>query len=170
VIQGDGINFEVVEKIFAAVHKEKFSAASVTFGMGGGLLQRVDRDTMSFATKLSHVEDPDGTKRDVMKRPKTDSGKISFPGVLSVRRNEQGIPTVYPAANSDTRQAHLPKGELLEVVYDHGPVRGHTWPTFAEIRKRVQDEWTRLPCVHDPVSVELRAKVQTWLTQHHIPQ
>lgn len=167
VIQGDGINFEMVAAILAAVHKEKFSAASVTFGMGGGLLQKVDRDTMSFATKLSHIEEPSGAKRDVMKRPKTDSGKISFPGVLSVRR-VNGIPTVFPAASADT--AVHAAGELLEVVYDHGPVKGRVWPTFAELRQRVKEQWTHLPRVHDPVSAELHAKVKHWLTEHHIPQ
>lgn len=34
---------------------------SVAFGMGGGLLQRVNRDTLSLATKLSHIVYADGT-------------------------------------------------------------------------------------------------------------
>jgi nicotinic acid phosphoribosyltransferase len=59
-----------------------YSVQNVVFGMGGGLLQRVDRDTMSFATKLSYIARPDGTSMDVMKKPKTDSGKISLPGKL----------------------------------------------------------------------------------------
>jgi hypothetical protein len=33
----------------------------VAFGMGGGLLQRVNRDTLSLATKLSHIVYQDGT-------------------------------------------------------------------------------------------------------------
>jgi hypothetical protein len=37
------------------VVKAGFSLQSVAFGMGGGLLQKVNRDTMSFATKLSHI-------------------------------------------------------------------------------------------------------------------
>lgn len=64
--------------------------------MGGGLLQRVHRDTMSFATKLCHIKYADGTEREVMKCPKTDTGKLSFPGRLAVRE-EGGVPTVYPA-------------------------------------------------------------------------
>ncbi len=39
---------------------------------------------MSFATKLSHIEYADGTARDIMKAPKTDSSKFSLPGVLEV--------------------------------------------------------------------------------------
>lgn len=34
---------------------------SVAFGMGGGLLQRLNRDTLSLATKLSHIVYADGT-------------------------------------------------------------------------------------------------------------
>ena len=48
--------------------------------MGGGLLQKVNRDTMSFATKLSHVVYADGTEADIMKSPTGDTSKISFPG------------------------------------------------------------------------------------------
>jgi len=59
--------------------------------MGGGLLQKLNRDTLSFATKLCHIVYEDGTTRDVMKHPKTDSDKISLPGVLDVVRNEQGV-------------------------------------------------------------------------------
>lgn len=50
--------------------------------MGGGLLQKLNRDTMSFATKLSHVVYADGTPGDIMKNPAGDSAKISFPGEL----------------------------------------------------------------------------------------
>ncbi len=53
---------------------------AVAFGMGGGLLQKVNRDTLSFATKLSHIVYADGTPADIMKAPVGDSAKISFPG------------------------------------------------------------------------------------------
>ena len=53
------------------------------FWDGGGLLQKVNRDTMSFATKLSHVTYADGTEADIMKSPTGDTGKVSFPGAIS---------------------------------------------------------------------------------------
>ena len=34
---------------------------AVAFGMGGGLLQKVNRDTCSLATKLAHIVYADGT-------------------------------------------------------------------------------------------------------------
>jgi nicotinic acid phosphoribosyltransferase len=55
VIQGDGISACTIDEILQAVHAAGFSAQSVAFGMGGGLLQKVNRDTMAFAVKLCHV-------------------------------------------------------------------------------------------------------------------
>jgi nicotinamide phosphoribosyltransferase len=80
VIQGDGINITTLKAILDAVLAEGYSAQSVAFGMGGGLLQKVNRDTCSFATKLSHIVYGDGRAEDVMKQPQTDAGKFSLPG------------------------------------------------------------------------------------------
>ena len=82
VIQGDGINIDGLRKILEATMAAGYSAENVAFGMGGGLLQKVNRDTMSFATKLSTITLPDGTERIVMKAPKTDVNKTSLPGKL----------------------------------------------------------------------------------------
>eukprot|EP00461_Guttulinopsis_vulgaris_P002187 UN02188 len=109
VIQGDGININTLQDISNAVLAKGYSAQNVTYGMGGGLLQKVNRDTMSFATKLSlivnHIEtqtqnDVEQAKqeligyeledyliRPIMKLPATDSGKISLPGKLRVVRD-----------------------------------------------------------------------------------
>ena len=64
VLQGDGIEYKTVKKILKAVLDNKYSAQNIAFGMGGGLLQKVNRDTMSFATKLSLVDD-----RPILKAP-----------------------------------------------------------------------------------------------------
>lgn len=83
VIQGDGISVNTIGAILDAVLAAGYSAENVAFGMGGGLLQKVNRDTMSFATKLSHVVYADGRERDVMKQPQTDLSKYSLPGILN---------------------------------------------------------------------------------------
>eukprot|EP01088_Endostelium_zonatum_P013292 TRINITY_DN2775_c0_g1_i1.p1 TRINITY_DN2775_c0_g1~~TRINITY_DN2775_c0_g1_i1.p1 ORF type:complete len:530 (-),score=120.59 TRINITY_DN2775_c0_g1_i1:68-1606(-) len=159
VIQGDGIDYRDVNRILSAVLAKGYSAESVTFGMGGGLLQKVNRDTMSFATKLSYIEFSEtGEKRDIMKFPKTDNEKSSFPGVLKVVRNKEGIPMIYPAESTV-------EGEnMLRVVYDKRPVGGEIWKdSFDEIRKRVEKEWNNLPAKYDPVSEELKGKVKSWI-------
>ncbi|ORX90887.1 hypothetical protein K493DRAFT_409623 [Basidiobolus meristosporus CBS 931.73] len=124
VIQGDGLSYELIKKILVEVEKSGFSAQSVAFGMGGGLLQKVNRDTMSFATKLCHIVYADGTERDVMKVPKTDGSKTSLPGELEVRLNDEKIPMVYPI--NEGPKAHP---NALQVVYDNGPI--HPSPSEA---------------------------------------
>ena len=63
VIQGDGIGHKAVAEILAKATEERYSAQNIAFGMGAGLLQNVNRDTMSFATKLCHIVYQDGTPR-----------------------------------------------------------------------------------------------------------
>jgi nicotinic acid phosphoribosyltransferase len=94
-IQGDGINFHTVKAILEATLNLGFSAQNVAFGMGGELLQKVDRDTMQFAAKLNYIIYKDGVHRNVIKRPKTDGGKFSLPGILQVRR-ENDLLWVHP--------------------------------------------------------------------------
>lgn len=186
VIQGDGVSHKTLGQVLDAVLGAGYSAQNCAFGMGGGLLQKLNRDTMSFATKLSHIVYMDGTKRDVMKHPKMDSNKISLPGVLDVVRNADGIPLVYPRGEDGIPR----KGNLLHVVYDHGriplnetrttlpafastshatngvlsqPDSLHAWPVFSEIKERVKTEWESLPKVFDPISQELRDKIKVVL-------
>jgi len=53
VLQGDGITHLTIEPILAAMKAEGWSADNIVFGMGGGLLQKVDRDTQSMVLKCS---------------------------------------------------------------------------------------------------------------------
>lgn len=63
VIQGDAITISSLERILKTVKEAGYSAQNVAYGMGGGLLQKLNRDTMSFATKLSHLTYSDGETR-----------------------------------------------------------------------------------------------------------
>lgn len=82
VIQGDGVNFQEIKRVLDGVTSAGFSAENVAFGMGGGLLQKLNRDTMSFATKLNSITYASGEQRDIMKTPRNDNSKISLPGKL----------------------------------------------------------------------------------------
>lgn len=154
VIQADGIDIEMMKKIAGSMEAAGFSAENVAYGMGGGLLQKVNRDTMSFATKLNHIVYSDGTPADIMKQPQTDSGKFSHPGALAVKR-VNGIPTVFPKDSGEVK----PEENLLKVVYDHGPVEGLQWADFDTVRNRVRDEWSALPKTSDNVSASLKKKI-----------
>lgn len=90
VIQGDGIGPDEVEGILKALELLNISASNITFGMGGGLLQKVNRDTLKFAMKACEIHLDDGTSRDVYKDPITDQGKASKRGEPLVYYNEEG--------------------------------------------------------------------------------
>lgn len=155
VIQGDGIDIGIVQDILDAVLGEGYSAENVAFGMGGGLLQKLNRDTMSFATKLSHITYQDGTKRDLMKTPATDSGKFSLPGELQVNYCN-GAPTVYPVP-AKWEEGRLEDNQL-RTVYDKRPI-GYIWDDFDTVRARVESQWKALPKFHDPISGQLKEKI-----------
>lgn len=93
VIQGDGVDIHSIGVILESIKQAGFSSENVAFGMGGGLLQKVDRDTLSFAMKASAVR-VNGEWRDVYKQPVTDMGKASKRGRLAVVRTDAGIETV----------------------------------------------------------------------------
>jgi len=128
--------------------------------MGGGLLQKVNRDSMSFATKLSWIEYSNGEQRDVMKLPKTDAGKTSLPGLLRVKRDSKtGLEVVLSRSPSDNEYT---QDDLLIPVYDHKPL-ANIWVNFDTIRKRIVDQWDHSPKTYDPVSHELKDKISVWV-------
>lgn len=125
VIQGDGINFDSLRAICENMLADKWSLDNLAFGMGGGLLQQLDRDTLKFAMKCSSIT-VRGEERDVFKDPVTDPGKRSKRGRLALVRD--GMPyTTMPAAGNGWRD------ELVQ-VYRNGELT-REW-TFDEVRER----------------------------------
>lgn len=129
VIQGDGINFDSLRSICENMLADKWSLDNLAFGMGGGLLQQLDRDTLKFAMKCSSIT-VRGEERDVFKDPVTDPGKRSKRGRLALVRD--GCPyTTMPAAGNGWRD------ELVQ-VYRNGEVT-REW-TFDEVRERAASD------------------------------
>ena len=93
IIQGDGVNQESVNKILQRLKSEGMSATNIAFGIGGSLLQKVNRDTMKFAYKCSAIV-VDGELREVYKQPVTDAQKISKRGRLDLIGTPSGFETV----------------------------------------------------------------------------
>ena len=137
VIQGDGIDIGVIQDILKAALAEGFSAQNIAFGMGGGLLQKVNRDSLSMAVKLNYIQYADGTSCNVMKCPSGDPLKASLPGELGVKI-VNGIPTVFPA------NLVSPEENLLHVLYDKKPVKAEKC-SFDDIRVHLEQSWTALP-------------------------
>ncbi|TFF37139.1 nicotinate phosphoribosyltransferase [Mucilaginibacter psychrotolerans] len=68
VIQGDGVNYEAIKVIYQQLKANYISAENLVLGMGGALLQKVDRDTQKFALKCSSAV-VGGKQIDVEKHP-----------------------------------------------------------------------------------------------------
>ena len=130
VIQGDGIDFAMLGHILSAVKDAGWSADIIAFGSGGGLLQKLNRDTQRFAFKCSSVVVGD-EERDVFKRPVTDGGKKSKAGRLKLIRAADGhLQTV--------RENEEPtSSSLLQTVFENGRVIRQD--SFAEIRSRAAE-------------------------------
>lgn len=82
-IQGDGMDAKSIPLLLANAYERGISVDNFAMGMGGGLLQKVDRDTMKWAMKANAIE-VNGVWRDVFKDPITDQGKRSKRGRQAV--------------------------------------------------------------------------------------
>lgn len=123
VIQGDGINLDSIDMILKVTLGHGFSARNVAFGMGGGLLQQVNRDTLNFAMKCSAVK-INGVWHDVYKEPTASAMKKSKRGKLSLIDFNGTYETIKGPSD----------GDILETVFSNGAIK--RIQTFSDIRKR----------------------------------
>ena len=79
IIYGDGLDVAMIKLILETLEKSKWAASNLVFGMGGGLLQKVNRDTQRNAFKCSANETMDGEWHDIFKDP-IDGSKKSKAG------------------------------------------------------------------------------------------
>lgn len=120
VIQGDGVNLTTIRDILSNLAIRKFSADNIAFGMGGALLQIVNRDTFKFAMKCSAIK-RDGKWVKVSKNPVTDSGKSSKAGLLSLYYDTRE--NVYMSLSKDYEMDILVGlKEVLVPVFDTGKI------------------------------------------------
>lgn len=126
VIQGDGVNEQSLVEILETVEKQGFSITNVAFGMGGALLQKLNRDTQKFAVKCSQVV-VNGEEISVYKDPVTDPGKRSKRGRLDLIKTEGTYQTV--AETEETRTL-----SKLATVYENGSLTKEY--SFDEVRNQ----------------------------------
>ena len=93
LIQGDGVSATSIEAILYEMKKRGLSAENVAFGMGGELLQKVNRDTQRFAMKTSAIC-INGEWKEVYKDPITDRVKRSKKGRLALIKQDGQFKTV----------------------------------------------------------------------------
>ncbi|NOT75068.1 MAG: nicotinate phosphoribosyltransferase [Cyclobacteriaceae bacterium] len=136
VIQGDGIDHDSIQSIYEALKRNGISAENLLLGMGGALLQKVNRDTQKFALKCSYAE-VGGQKIDVRKSPMEinengemiQSFKASKAGRLKLIQTQEGLKTI---AESN------PGEDVMKTVFENGELK-KTY-TFEQIRDRVNTE------------------------------
>jgi nicotinamide phosphoribosyltransferase len=112
------------------MENEGWSGDNIAFGMGGKLLQGLDRDTQKCAFKASSVV-VDAIPREVWKDPVTDPGKKSKKGRLALVKGLGGeIRTVERVSGA------MPE-DMLKTVFWDGELR-EDW-TWEEVRDRAAE-------------------------------
>jgi nicotinamide phosphoribosyltransferase len=132
VIQGDGVNYNAIVEIYEALKANGISAENLVLGMGGALLQKVDRDTQKFALKCSYAT-VNGKDVNVEKSPTemdkdgniTGSFKKSKGGKLKLVKINGAYQTVKQAEHTE-----IPD-ELVTVFENGGIIK--QW-TFEEVK------------------------------------
>ncbi len=137
VIQGDGVNLVSIRHILQSMEEAQWSADNIAFGMGGKLLQGVDRDTQNFAIKCC-LAIVDGVVREVEKSPleinekgeRVQSFKKSKKGYLGLVKNSDGT---FTTVESSTPYI---ENDMLEITFYNGESFNET--TFEEVRERAK--------------------------------
>jgi nicotinamide phosphoribosyltransferase len=132
VIQGDGVNYDAIKIMLAALMDNGISAENLVLGMGGALLQKLDRDTQQFAIKCSYAE-VNGKAVNVQKNPAemdekgniTASFKKSKAGKLKLVKENATYHTVLQNDYPDLE-------DELVTVFENGEITKQ-W-TFEQVR------------------------------------
>ena len=135
LIQGDGINEHTVRCILGSFQAYGYSADNIAFGMGGALLQQVDRDTQKFAMKCSSAE-INGEWVDVQKDPITDSGKKSKAGRVTLWKGGGEWVSAVDQPKGWFDKGFGPFEEMLEGVYRDGKLVKEI--TFDQVRQNAR--------------------------------
>ncbi|MEN3746428.1 nicotinate phosphoribosyltransferase [Sphingomonas sp. HF-S3] len=129
LIQGDGMNIDSIARLVDRVIESGFAIDNIAFGMGGGLLQLVNRDTLRFAMKANAMQDDADVWHDVSKTPATDPTKGSKAGRQAVI--EQGGRLVARRLDEVA-----PGASLLQPVWRTGELLSTC--TLDEVRARAE--------------------------------
>jgi nicotinamide phosphoribosyltransferase len=132
IIYGDGLDNDKIVRILERCVELGWDTGNLVFGMGGGLLQKVNRDTVRFAWKCCFYQTADGKCIDVYKDPVdgkgTNDSKASLAGRQKVIIDDGGV--LRAVREDDPTYADYE--DQLKTVYANGQVVKKY--TFDEIR------------------------------------
>jgi len=138
LIQGDGIDINTMGAILDyLVIKKGWSLDNFAFGSGGGLLQKVNRDTIKAAIKASYIE-INGVGMDIFKDPITAGGsKKSKKGKLSLLKDSNGYRTVnHHDIEVDPTLASIPNA--MKLIFKNGQLFNEI--SYAEILENIKND------------------------------
>jgi nicotinamide phosphoribosyltransferase len=116
VVQGDGVRRDSLPKVFIELERRGLAADNAVFGMGGGLLQHCNRDTMEFGMKANAAK-VNGQWRDTAKSPTGDKMKVSKAGRLALQYVDGDYKTVRRDSIPEEENQLIPifrNGQLLK--------------------------------------------------------
>jgi nicotinamide phosphoribosyltransferase len=139
VIQGDGVNYDAIKDMYQALKNEGISAENLVLGMGGALLQKLDRDTQQYAIKCSYAV-LDGKNVNVQKSPTemdkdgniTESFKKSKGGRLKLIKTPTGYETIQEGERPELK-------DQLVTIFENGELVKE-W-TFEEVKENAKVEF-----------------------------
>ena len=128
-IYGDGLNETEIDEIYKVLVENGYDVSSVVCGMGGGLLQKINRDTCRFAYKSSAQKRGDEWF-DVLKNPldKTKTSKRGRFALIKEGGEFQTIPLEYLGNRKNLLVPTFRNGEIIERI------------TFDEVRENAELE------------------------------
>jgi nicotinamide phosphoribosyltransferase len=112
VVQGDGMVLTSLRDVYVEMERRGLAADNAVFGMGSGLLQQCNRDTLNFGQK-ANAACIKGQWVDVFKQPTGASFKASKRGRLALIHKDGEYRTV-------PRDSVPPEENLLQPVFRNG--------------------------------------------------
>ncbi len=120
VIQGDGVNYAEIINIYNALKANGISAENLVLGMGGALLQKVDRDTQKFALKCSSAV-IDGQEVAVEKSPtEMDAQGNITPSFKKSKGGRLKLVKINGIFKTVKEQEHIELADELHTVFENG--------------------------------------------------
>ncbi|MGL3608719.1 nicotinate phosphoribosyltransferase [Rhizobium sp. G187] len=130
VLQSDGVSLQDIQMILGRLESMGFSAENISFGMGSGLLHKINRGTVSFTMRATAMQDAGGQWKGIGRRAPHAQEKLTIQGRVAAIADGIDIVSI-PLTELGGRQ------NLLQPVWENGQLLVD-W-TMDEIRARATE-------------------------------